>query len=137
MGQGIFGNRKQFGNTLGSKKVQKTKNSKSDIIKSINKGKTNKLPEKESQTAHIFRGGEGHYSWSKKNALTLSNLINDDNNLVLENDKYGNSWYARIDSNGKQIWGSVHNNVLSEGGINDIPRIVDSDTGLNKNPFKK
>ena len=63
--------------------------------------------------------------------------IIDDNNLVLEEDKYGNSWYARIDSNGKQIWGSVHNNVLSEGGINDIPRIVDSDTGLNKNPFKK
>ena len=48
MGQGIFGNRKQFGNTLGSKKVQKTKKSKSDIIKSINKGKTNKLPENES-----------------------------------------------------------------------------------------
>ncbi|MBR4830366.1 MAG: hypothetical protein IKZ96_01185 [Bacilli bacterium] len=116
--------------TSGIKKL--VSNNKKLIINNINKNKINKIPEKNSQIDHIFRKGDGHITFSEKNAQKLSNLINNEKNIILEKDKYGKTWYAKINKDGTQTWGSVYNNTLSDGGINSTPRKMNKETGLNK-----
>lgn len=47
------------------------------------------------------------------------------------------SGYIKIDSKGRQIWVRSRNGTINKGGRNDIPLKWDSETGLNKNPFKQ
>jgi hypothetical protein len=124
-----------FNRTSGSKALQLQ--SRIDIINNINTGKKNKIPNTSSQIDHIFREKEGHLPFNDKNAKILSNLINNDKNLVLFQDYNGNSWYSKTKSDGTQIWGKVHGNKLSNGGINKTPINLDPKTGYDKNPFKK
>jgi len=42
-------------------------------------------------------------------------------------DRHGTEWYAKILSNGKQLWAVVRN-----GGINDVPRSFNSQAGLSR-----
>ena len=124
-----------FSKTSGSKALHLQ--SRIDIINNVNVGKKNKIPITSSQIDHIFREKEGHLKFNDKNVKTLSNLINNDKNLVLSKDSNGNSWYSKIKSDGTQIWGKVHGNKLSNGGINKTPISLDSKTGFDKNPFNK
>lgn len=122
-----------FKNTSGEKALSNQE--KIDIVQSINEGKTNVIPDTISQIDHIFREGDGHISFSKENVKKLSNLINNDNNLVLEKDKYGNSWYAKTNPDGTQSWGTVYGGKLRNGGVNSSPKEVDPETGLSNNNF--
>ena len=124
-----------FRNTSGSKTI--IAQGKVDIINQVNSGKNNKIPNNISQINHIFRNSKGHIPFSEKNTKMLSKLINSKKNLVLKKDKNGNSWYSKINSDGSQIWGKVHGNKLSNGGINKTPIKLDSYTGFDKNPYKK
>ena len=124
-----------FSNTSGSKAI--SSQHKIDIVNDVNTGKNNKIPNTISQINHIFRESEGHLTFNEKNAKTLSNLINNDKNVVLSQDSNGNCWYSKINSDGSQTWGKVHGNKLSNGGINKTPIKLDPYTGFDKNPYKK
>lgn len=113
MGAGSGGN---FGNTQGAKR--------------------NRLPPNESQIKHIFGNRKGHLPDTISNRNLLTQTAND--KLAFKGiDKYGNSWHIKLDSEGRQIWTRSQNGIINEGGRNDIPLKWDSETGLNRNPFKK
>jgi hypothetical protein len=112
MGAGSGGN---FGNTLGSHK--------------------NELPKNDSQIKHIFGNRKGHLLDTKANRQLLYDTAND-KTAYKGTDKYGNEWHIKIDSKGRQIWTRSQNGIINEGGRNEIPLKWDSETGLNRNPFK-
>ena len=100
----------------------------------------NVLPQNESQIRHIFGNRPGHLNDTPQNRQKLVELANSENHR-LGVDKYGNAWYARMESDGSQMWVSVRAGIIQEGGRNAVPRLWDSETGFNhnpkKNPFKK
>lgn len=120
-----------FSETSGLKSY--TNQQKIDIINIINKGKTNTIPNTIAQIDHIFRDDDGHLLFSEENVNTISKLINNTNNIVLDEDKHGNTWYSSNQSDGTQLWAKVHDNKLSDAGKNDIPREANHDTGLDNN----
>ena len=91
----------------------------------------NSLPTDASQLSHIFRDDIGHLTATPENQKTLLNLVNNPQNL-LGTDKYGNQWYAQTLSDGTQLWGSVRNGVLQNGGLNATPKTYNPTTGLSK-----
>jgi hypothetical protein len=80
---------------------------------------------------HIFRNKEGHLLDTAINRKLLIETANIENFLGI--DQYGTKWYARTLSNGKQVWIMVRNNLIRNGGLNEIPKIFDSKTGLSRN----
>lgn len=128
------GNSNYFHNTSGTKRLEE--NNKISIIQEVNQGKENLLPDTISQINHIFRDDDGHLEFSEKNVKLLSNLINNNKYEVSSTDKYGKIWYYKNNSDGTQLWGSVYNNKLSNGGVNQKPRTFNNKTGLN-NPFNE
>lgn len=40
-------------------------------------------------------------------------------------DTHGNQWCVKMTPDGKQIWAQVRNNIIHNGGINEIPRSFD------------
>jgi hypothetical protein len=45
--------------------------------------------------------------------------------------------HIQILPNGKQLWAWVKDGLIRDGGINNIPRVFDVNTGFCLNPFKK
>lgn len=95
----------------------------------------NSLPPNSSQTRHIFGNRPGHLPDTPRNRQTLVELANDESHR-LGTDKYGNTWYARMEPDGSQTWAVVRNGIIQEGGRNVSPHPWDSETGLNHNPRK-
>ncbi|ALU64319.2 hypothetical protein DA70_11480 [Pandoraea pnomenusa] len=93
--------------------------------------RNNNLPSNSSQLSHIFREETGHLSNTPENRRTLVNLVNNPANL-LGTDRFGNQWFAQILSDGTQLWGSVRNGVVQNGGLNATPKIFNPVTGLSK-----
>lgn len=124
----------RFDNTSGLKSY--TQQQKIDIVKKVNEGKTNTIPDTIAQIDHIFRDDDGHLPFSEENVNTISKLINNDKNIVLDEDKHGNTWYSSDQSDGSQLWGKVHGHKLSDAGKNDTPRETNPDTGLDNNKKK-
>lgn len=90
------------------------------------------LPVKnQSIMMHIFRKKEGHMLDNPVHRDMLRNLIRNANNY-LGKDVRGNHWYAEILKNGNQLWAWVRNNMIRDGGLNEIPRPFSSRTGLCK-----
>lgn len=77
-----------------------------------------KLPENKSQIMHIFRDDEGHFIDNDINRNLLINLTNDDNSF-LGIDENGINWYAKNLSDGRQLWVTVKDNIIQNGGINE------------------
>ncbi len=83
---------------------------------------------------HMFGNRPGHLIDTPANRKLLIELGSNKNNF-LGLDKHGNEWYGKIIADGRQLWASMRNQVIRNGGINNPPRIFHPDTGLCK-PFK-
>jgi filamentous hemagglutinin len=88
------------------------------------------LPQKPGQIQHIFRNAPGHLPDTPANRAMLEGLANDPV-AVLGTDKYGNTWAARINADGTQIWVQYRNGVIINGGVNTAPRTYNPQTGLS------
>ena len=91
----------------------------------------NSLPENVSQLSHIFRDDVGHLPNTPENKLFLLNLVNNPRNH-LGPDSRGNQWYAQTLPNGTQLWASVRNGIVRNGGLNVAPKPYNPATGLSK-----
>ncbi|WP_225032320.1 filamentous hemagglutinin [Paraburkholderia sp. XV] len=91
----------------------------------------NSLPTNPSQLSHIFRDDVGHLTDTPENQQKLVNLVNNPANR-LGTDQFGNQWFAQTQPNGTQLWGSVRNGVIQNGGLNTTPRSFNPVTGLSK-----
>ena len=83
-----------------------------------------------SQIQHIFGNRAGHLPDTPANRALLKQVA-DDPSTTLGLDQYGNTWSAAIQPNGSQIWVRTRNGIISNGGVNDVPRGYNPDTGLN------
>ena len=92
------------------------------------------LSQKDSQLKHIFRETNGHLTDTIENRNLLEEVANNRNNF-LGPDKHGNEWYGKMSSNGTQIWVEVRGKTIINGGINEIPKIYNPETGLSN--YKK
>jgi hypothetical protein len=85
---------------------------------------------------HIFRDKTGHLLDTPENRAKLIDVASDKKNF-LGLDQYGNEWYAKTASDGKQVWASVRDKVIRNGGVNENPKFFNSRTGLcNEPPIK-
>ena len=104
---GMKSNSNHFKGTTGSKK--------SNLIK-LDIQLFAKLPTNKAQLKHIFRDSEGHLSDNYINRKLLEDLTSDEANYLGE-DNFGKKWYSKHISRG-QLWASVYNGTISNGGIN-------------------
>ena len=90
-----------------------------------------KINDKNGQDKHIFRNDSGHLPDTPTNRDLLIEMVKNSKNR-LGADQYGTEWFGRILDNGKQVWATVRNNTIKNGGINDIPKTFNPKTGLSK-----
>lgn len=92
-----------------------------------------KLPSNNSQLKHVLRTAEGHLNDSPSNRDKLEKLTDDENNY-LGTDRQGKKWYAKQTAEG-QLWASVYNGIISDGGINKKPISYIPGRGMKVNPI--
>ena len=85
----------------------------------------------EKNAKHIFRNAPGHLLDTATNRQLLIDVASDTKNF-LGYDKYKTVWFAKITDSGKQIWVGVRENSIRYGGLNDVPKRFNSETGLCK-----
>lgn len=51
--------------------------------------------------------------------------------FLLGPDRFGKQWYGQIQSDGTQLWGTVLNGVIRNGGLNATPQPYNPQTGLS------
>lgn len=106
-----------------------------DNIPDALKGR-NKLPENDSQLKHIFRKSRGHLEDSPGNRKALLELAND-MKCHVGKDIRGNDWHVKELGDGSQLWVSVRDGIIQDGGLNRPPRPWDEMTGLSRNTFRR
>lgn len=84
----------------------------------------------DNKAKKIFGTREGHIVDTPQNRELLINIANDTNN-ILGNDKFGNTWSAKLLDTGEQVWTQTRNGQIINGGINKIPKKFNSETGLS------
>jgi hypothetical protein len=81
--------------------------------------------------SHIFEDRPGHLTDTPENRKSLIGLASNIKNF-LGFDKHGTEWYARLTENGNQLWAAVRNGIIRNGGMNEIPRTFNPETGLSR-----
>ena len=82
--------------------------------------------------SHIFREAPGHFAKNTlENKKLLLDLVSDSSNF-LGYDKRGTKWFGKILPNGKQLWATLRDNMIRNGGINDVIKSFNPETGLSK-----
>lgn len=107
-----------------------------DQLESQGRSSNPALPSKRSQLMHVFRNAPGHLPYTDESVARIEELISDERNIVGTDGQVGRTWYARIESDGTQLWASVLNGTVQDCGLNEDPRTWDSFTGFNRNPKK-
>lgn len=90
----------------------------------------NRLPTQKAQLKHIFTEEEGHLPDTPENRKLLEDLAND-RGAISGPDKYGNTWSKKELPNGTQVWTSVRNGIIQNGGLNTSPKAYNPQTGLS------
>jgi|GEM_PF-1318460 hypothetical protein len=85
----------------------------------------------QSIMGHIFRDTDGHLLNTPENRAALRELVMDGKNLAGECSR-GNQWFHKILPNGKQLWASVRDGVVRNGGLNETPVSFHSQTGFSQ-----
>ena len=75
------------------------------------------FPKNESQIKHIMRDDKGHLVDNSANRALLISL-SEDRNAYLGKDKNGVEWFSKMIGS-KQLWVSVRNGIIQNGGLND------------------
>ncbi len=93
------------------------------------------FPKNDSQIKHIFRKKDNHFPDTPENRALLEQLANDESKYI-GTDAKGVRWYVQQNPDGSQLWVTVRDDVIQNGGLNPAPRSWDDETGLNT-PRKK
>src|SRR4051812_26226805 len=88
------------------------------------------FPQNEAQIKHIFRDSPGHLPDTPANRQLLQSVA-DDARATLGEDKFGNVWSARVNPDGTQTWVQTRNDIISNGVVNQTPRMFNPQTGLS------
>lgn len=77
------------------------------------------MPSNDAQIKHIFRPKKGHFEKdTASNRRKLLELVNNEENLVGIS-SLGVRWYAKDMPDGTQLWASVKDGIIQNGGINE------------------
>ena len=94
-------------------------------------GESDKAPEiPEGRAGHIFRDADGHLPDTPANRQLLQDTAGDPAN-TLGSDQYGNTWSAKTLDDGTQVWVQTRNGQIINGGLNEVPRTFNPQTGLS------
>ena len=93
------------------------------------------FPRNKAQINHIMKDRSGHLADTIENRSLLVSISMDKKNY-LGKDENGNEWYSKI-INGKQVWVTVRNDVIQNGGVNDEPIKYIKNRGLKKNVIRR
>jgi hypothetical protein len=134
-----------LGQLINFKLKQGTENSSSDSGKyelAIGAPDPNQDDDKKDKTKifeknakHIFRNAPNHLSDTPANRKLLIDLTSNENNF-LGIDQHGTKWFGQILSDGRQVWATVRDNYVRNGGINTTIKTFDPKTGLSQ-PLRK
>ncbi|MBC5765026.1 RHS repeat-associated core domain-containing protein [Ramlibacter albus] len=84
----------------------------------------------ENRVRHIFRDAPGHLRDTPANRALLEELTGDAK-AVLGKDKWGNTWHARTQADGTQLWAQSRNGEIINGGLNAEARPFNPSSGLS------
>lgn len=85
---------------------------------------------------HIFRDAEGHLADTLDNRQLLIDIASNADNYLGTDKRYGNHWFAGLQSNSSQVWVKVRGYEIINGGINSTAKAWNPDTGLDDPPIK-
>lgn len=83
----------------------------------------------EADALHIFRVAPGHVQDTPEHRRLLLDMVRPEN--ALGHDRFGNSWYAGLLDDGRQVWVQARGSRIRNGGINATPRTFHPLTGLS------
>ncbi len=85
----------------------------------------------EDRAGHIFRDASGHLKDNPQNREMLRRVA-DDPKTTLGTDRHGNTWSAQLNKDGSQTWTQTRSGEIRNGGVNEIPKQYNPETGLSR-----
>ena len=92
--------------------------------------KIEKIIISEKRVGHIFRDKAGHLPNTPENHQLLKSIA-EDPSTTLGKDKFGNTWSAKINPDGSQVWVQTRDGEIINGGLNLKPKTYHPETGLS------
>ncbi|WP_316357256.1 hypothetical protein [Candidatus Neptunichlamydia sp. REUL1] len=90
----------------------------------------------EKNINHIFRSKPGHLIDTQANRKLILEVAGDSKNF-LGVDKHRNSWHAKIQKDGTQVWSISRNGEIRDAGVNKKVQNFHKETGLSSSEKPK